>query len=106
MARPKGDLVASKTLVEVNPIFWQSLEQRGLDAEQFTRSIMEKGRLTDSPGVPEDLRRLFVTALEFSPEHHLTIQAAFQRHVDNSVSKTINLPHEIALRPGRMLDSA
>ena len=40
------------------------------------------------------MRRLYVTALEIPPEGHLEIQAAFQRHVDNSVSKTINLPEE------------
>lgn len=44
--------------------------------------------------LPEKVRRLYVTALEISPEGHLAIQAAFQRHVDNSVSKTINLPNE------------
>jgi ribonucleoside-diphosphate reductase alpha chain len=55
---------------------------------------MEKGRIKEVEGIPEELKRLFVTALEIPPERHLQIQAAFQRHVDNSVSKTVNLPVE------------
>jgi ribonucleoside-diphosphate reductase alpha chain len=47
--------------------------------------------------IPKEIRQLFVTSFEISPEMHLRVQAAFQRHVDNSVSKTINLPHEAKL---------
>jgi ribonucleoside-diphosphate reductase alpha chain len=50
--------------------------------------------MRDAKGVPEDLKRLFVTALEIPPSRHIQIQAAFQRYVDNSVSKTVNLPLE------------
>jgi len=53
-----------------------------------------KGSVRDLASIPDQLRHLFVTALEISADRHLEIQAAFQRHVDNSVSKTINLSHE------------
>ncbi len=53
-----------------------------------------QGNLRGIEGVPEELRTLFVTALEIPPDRHLEIQAACQQHVDNSVSKTINLPPE------------
>ena len=63
----------------------------------LSKSLLEKEAQESSivPEVlPEEVKRLYVTALEIPPEGHLAMQAAFQRHVDNSVSKTINLPNE------------
>ncbi len=56
--------------------------------------MQKRGRLAGVPGLPDEASRLFVTALDIPVERHLQMQAAFQRHVDNSVSKTINLSQE------------
>jgi ribonucleoside-diphosphate reductase alpha chain len=54
--------------------------------------VLESGRIRQLPEIPAAIRRLFPTAHEMSAEQHLRIQAAFQAHVDNAVSKTINFP--------------
>lgn len=94
LAYRRSHVLDERTLFEVNPIFLDHLDRYGLKAEGVVEEVLEKGRIKDVKGVPEELRRLFVSALEISPERHLQIQAVFQRHVDNSVSKTVNLPHE------------
>jgi ribonucleoside-diphosphate reductase alpha chain len=94
LAYRRTNVLGGQTLEEVSPLFAEALERRGLEAARILAEVREKGRLANVPGVPEELKRLFVTALEIPPERHLAIQAAFQRHVDNAVSKTINLPRE------------
>lgn len=90
-ADSRGERTGGK-LATLNPLLGRELERRGLDRERIVERVRETGSLEGVAGVPEDLHRLFVTALEIPPERHLQVQAAFQRHTDNSVSKTINLP--------------
>jgi len=59
-------------------------------ADLIHRALVE-GSARDLP-IPDDLKDLFRTAPEISPGHHVKMQAAFQKHVDNAVSKTVNLP--------------
>ena len=94
LAYRRTHVLDGQTLVEVSPLFVEWLQRHGLDAEAPTREILERGHLDAVTTTPSELKQLFVTALEISPEQHLQIQASFQRHVDNSVSKTINLPHD------------
>jgi ribonucleoside-diphosphate reductase alpha chain len=81
-------------LPEVNPIFAEVARERGFYTDDLMKEIATKGSLKDVRAVPEDIRRLFVTALDISPEWHIRMQAAFQDHTDNAVSKTVNFPHE------------
>ena len=101
LAYRRTGVLGGQTLYEVNPLLVEYLERHGLDAHKIVERVMETGTLKGVEEVPEALKRLFVTALEIPPEKHLAIQAAFQRHVDNSVSKTINLPQEATVEDVR-----
>jgi ribonucleoside-diphosphate reductase alpha chain len=83
-----------KVLTEVNPLFLAIARQRGFYSDELVERICQAGTVRGIEGVPEDVARLFVCAHEVAPEWHLRIQAAFQEHVDNAVSKTVNLPRE------------
>jgi ribonucleoside-diphosphate reductase alpha chain len=94
LAYQRSHVLDGQRLYEVNPPFRASLREYGLDEDRMLESVFVKGRLAEVGGLPEAVRRLFVTALEIPSRRHLEVQAAFQRHVDNSVSKTVNLPQE------------
>jgi len=63
----------------------------GYLSESVRRSIHKSGSVQHIAELPEALRRIFVTAHDIAPEWHVRMQAAFQRHVENAVSKTVNL---------------
>jgi ribonucleoside-diphosphate reductase alpha chain len=94
--RRKG-VLGGQTLTEVNELAAGYLERRGLSVSQVAAHIARTGTLRGLPGLPADAAGLFQTALDIPVERHLAIQAAFQRHVDNSVSKTVNLPESAAV---------
>ena len=81
-------------LVEVNPLFKEVAGRMGLDSPELMKKVASSGGLRDIDGVPEDIKRIFVTSHDISPEWHIRMQAAFQRYTDNAVSKTVNFPNE------------
>jgi ribonucleoside-diphosphate reductase alpha chain len=80
--------------VEVNPYFEEAAQKGGFYSEELMKRLAAGEHLSDIKGVPDKIKRLFVTAHEISPEWHVKMQAAFQRSTDNAVSKTINFPTE------------
>ncbi len=77
-------------MIEVNPILREVLKERGLYSDGLMKKIAKQGSLEGIEEIPEEIRRVFVSAHEVSPEFHIRMQAAFQRHTDNAVSKTVN----------------
>ena len=80
-------------LLEVNPVFEHVARKEGFYTEWLMKQIAQHGSVQDVAEVPEKWRKVFVTAHDISPEWHVKMQAAFQRHTDNAVSKTVNLTH-------------
>lgn len=79
-------------LLEVHPDFLAAAAAAGLVEEGLLEAIAARGCLRGVEQVPEELARLFASAHEIDPEWHVRMQAAFQEHTDNAVSKTVNLP--------------
>ena len=81
-------------LFEINPLFEMTAKERGFYSAELLEEIARTGSVQGIEGVPEDAKRVFVTALDIQPEWHVRMQAAFQKYTDNAVSKTVNLPQD------------
>jgi len=79
-------------LVDVNPIFERIARERGFYSPELMERIAEHNTLKEFDEVPQDIKDIFVTAADVSPEMHIRMQGVFQKHCDSAVSKTINLP--------------
>lgn len=78
-------------LFEVNTVLEDVLKERGIYNDEVMAEVSKTGTISHIESLPEDVRRVFVTALEISVDWHVRMQAAFQEFTDNAVSKTINL---------------
>lgn len=85
-------------LVVTNPYFEEIAKEQGFYRKGLMSEIAEKSTIQDMDEIPDDIKNLFVAAHDISPEWHIRIMAAFQKHTDNAVSKTINFPREASQR--------
>jgi ribonucleoside-diphosphate reductase alpha chain len=79
-------------LITVHPSFLRMARVAGLDMKHLQPQLDAEPSIQHLSMIPQDIRRLFVTAHDVTPEHHVRMQAVFQRYSDSGVSKTINLP--------------
>jgi ribonucleoside-diphosphate reductase alpha chain len=87
------EVLEGKKLAEINEIFKIELIKRNLWNEKIISEIMKTGSINQSK-LPKDLKKVYQTALDIPPEQHVKMQSVFQKHVDNAVSKTVNLPED------------
>lgn len=91
------NVLSGTRLFETNPLFEMMAKERGFYDAEILEEIARTGSVQKIDGVPDDVKRLFVTALDIAPEWHVKVQAAFQKYTDNAVSKTVNLPSEASV---------
>ncbi len=77
-------------LVEIHPLFEKKAKEAGFCTKDLMKRIAEKGSVQEIDEVPTDVKKIYLTAHDISPEWHIRMQAAFQTHTDNAVSKTVN----------------
>ncbi len=95
------NVLSGTRLFETNPLFEAIAKEKGFYSAKLLEEIARSGSVQRIEGVPEDMKRLFVTALDIKPEWHVRMQAVFQKHTDNAVSKTVNLPKEATVEDVR-----
>jgi len=84
-------------LFETNPLFELTAKERGFYSAKLLEEIAKTGSVKEIEGVPDDMKEIFVTALDIKPSWHVKMQAAFQKYTDNAVSKTVNMPTEATI---------
>ncbi|MFW6102705.1 MAG: vitamin B12-dependent ribonucleotide reductase [Chloroflexota bacterium] len=83
-------ILDKEDFLEVNHHFERTAREHGFYSDELMHSLANGTPLADIETVPEDLKRVFVTAYDVSPDWHVRMQAAFQRYTDSAVSKTVN----------------
>ncbi len=90
----KRTILEGEQLLEVNPAFEEVARKEGFYSEALMKDLAGRGSVRGMDQVPAWAQQVFATAHDITPEGHVRIQAAFQKHTDNAVSKTVNFPHD------------
>ncbi len=93
----RKNILGGLDLPEVNPLFLEIAEKEGFYSDELIKEIAKSGKIPSGSAVPQKYKDLFKTAMEIDYTWHIRHQAAFQRHTDNAVSKTINLKQEATI---------
>ncbi|UCH12880.1 MAG: adenosylcobalamin-dependent ribonucleoside-diphosphate reductase [Candidatus Omnitrophota bacterium] len=92
------NVLSGTRMFEINPLFEKSIKKKGLFKKGLITKVARSGSIQNIKEIPQDMRKIFITAFDVPPRQHLLIQAAFQKHTDNSVSKTVNLAKDATVK--------
>ena len=90
----RANVLDDDQMVEVQPYFEEVARRRGFYSDDLMKKIADVGSVRHLDGVPPDVQQVFATAHDITPEWHIKLQSAFQKHTDNAVSKTVNFANE------------
>jgi ribonucleoside-diphosphate reductase alpha chain len=85
-------------LVEVDPLFEEVARERGFYTKELMDKIAKHASIKDIEEIPDDVKKIFVTAHDIAPQWHVRMQAAFQKYIHNATSKTINFPFDADMK--------
>ncbi len=91
------NVLGGARLLEINKEFEEIAKKRGFYSIELMKRIAETGSIQQIEEIPEEVRNIFVTALDIAPEWHVRMQATFQQYTDNAISKTINLTNDASI---------
>ena len=97
LAYRKMNILEGQTLYYVNKYFEQDAKEMGFYSEELMEYLSDGGSLKDRPEVPDEIKDIYITAPEISPESHVGMQAAFQEYCDSGISKTINFANDATI---------
>jgi len=90
--RKNMETVGDSELIYMNKYLEKALKKEWVYSDEIMQEVARKGSVKDIKEVPDKLKKIFVSAGDITPEWHIRTQAAFQKHTDNAVTKTINMP--------------
>ena len=79
-------------MMQINSVFKKMAQADGFYSKKLERQIFKTGSIQKMTQIPAKVRRVFKCAYDIKPQWHIRMQAAFQKHCDAAVSKTINFP--------------
>lgn len=97
------NVLGGSRLFETNPLFEETAKSRGFYSVRLLEETAKTGSVQNVKSVPENVKQVFVTALDIAPVWHVKMQAAFQKNIDNAISKTVNLPNEATVEDVRSI---
>jgi ribonucleoside-diphosphate reductase alpha chain len=93
LAFTKQQIMGDQEFYYINSYLEEKLREENLYSPEMIEKIYRLGSLQGIKEIPRKIKRIFVGAMDISPEDHIKMDSAFQKYVDNSISKTINLPN-------------
>ena len=91
-------VMGNSEIIYFNKAFEETAKENGFFSVELMKNIARSGSIQEFREIPKEIREIFVTAQDISPEAHIKMQSTLQKHVDNSISKTINLPATAAIK--------